>query len=56
MKLQKLKCELYCSGNALARSVCAVCHIGLCKRHAIIAKDGPMAGLAFCKEHRQGYL
>ena len=52
----RLKCDVYCSGNAVARFVCAVCHVGLCRRHAYIAKDGQFAGQAFCKEHRQGWI
>jgi hypothetical protein len=48
----KMKCEFYCNGNAIAYFVCQVCGIGLCKRHACIADDG----LAYCREHKQGYV
>lgn len=48
----KLKCDVYCSGNAIARFVCAVCHVGLCQRHTYKDENG----IAYCKEHKQGYV
>ncbi len=45
-----VKCAIYCHGNAIARAMCLVCRVGLCKRHAIVVN-----GRTYCKEHRPGY-
>lgn len=43
------KC-IKCSGNAIARAICAACFATLCRRHSV-----ELEGRSYCHEHKPGY-
>lgn len=48
---RKMKCEIYCSGNAIARAICVICGIGLCQHHTHTVN-----GKTYCKLHKVGFV
>jgi hypothetical protein len=49
-KIVKQMCP-WCCGHGIARRICVICAVGLCRRHTIVVD-----GKTYCVEHAPGYI